>query len=164
MNPAEITIRHDLRPGDAGYIIYLHGWIYAQEYNYSTVFEAYVAKSFYDFLIHYDPAKDRLWVAEHDQKIVGCVGIVDRGERAQLRWFLLHPDARGIGLGKRLLQSAIDYCRARHFKTIYLATTDDLTQAIGMYTKAGFVQTTEKPNEGWRANLKELEFEMRLEE
>lgn len=158
----DIDIRHNVKPGDAGYITYMHGWIYKQEYNYSTAFEAYVAKSFYDFFLYYDANKDRLWVAEHNGEIIGCIGVVARGEKAQLRWFLLHPKYRGIGLGKRLLNEAIFYCREKHYKAIFLQTTNDLEQAIGIYTKAGFIRVAEKENNSWRDDLTELEFELTI--
>lgn len=162
IDPEEITIRHKIKPGDAGYITYMHGWIYKQEYNYSTAFESYVAQSFYEFLQNYDPELDRLWIAEHNGEIIGCVGIVNHGERAQLRWFLLHPDYRGIGLGKRLLKTALDHCRQKKYKSVYLDTTDDLEKAIAMYEKAGFIKVAEKENNSWREDLTELEFEMEL--
>ncbi|WP_052352862.1 GNAT family N-acetyltransferase [Neobacillus dielmonensis] len=160
----DISIRNQVRPGDAGYLTYMHGWIYNKEYNYTTVFEGYVAQSFYDFLMNYDPNRDRQWVAEHNNEIVGFIAILGHGERAQLRWFLLHPDYRGIRLGKHLLNEAIAYCRQKGFKTVYLDTTDDLDRAIGMYTRAGFVKVAEKENHTWSDHLMELEFELNLED
>lgn len=163
INPEDITVRHTAEPGDIGYITYMHGWIYKQEYNYTTAFEAYVAQSFYDFLLNYNADRDRLWIAEHNCGIIGSIGIVSRGDRAQLRWFLLHPDYRGIGLGMRLLNEAIAFCRKKGYKTVYLDTTDDLDKAIDMYTQAGFVKVAEKENHTWKDNLLELEFELGLE-
>lgn len=162
INPEDITIRHNVKPGDAGYITYMHGWIYKQEYNYTIAFEAYVAQSFYDFLLNYDTNKDRLWVAEHNNEIIGCIGVVGHDDRAQLRWFLLHPNYRGIGLGKRLLNDALVYCREKDYKVAYLDTTNDLETAISMYTRAGFVKVSEKENHTWSDELTELEFEMKL--
>lgn len=158
----DITIRTDIRPGDIGYITYMHGCIYQEEYEYSTVFEGYVAESFFEFIHNYNAAKDRLWCAEHSGKIIGCIGIAGHGERAQLRWFLLDPHYRGIGLGKKLLQESLNFAKAKNYKSIYLDTTNDLNKAINMYTKAGFVKVSEKPNNSWREDLTELEFEMQL--
>lgn len=158
----DITIRTDIHPGDAGYITYMHGWIYREEYDYSADFEAYVAQSFYKFLIDYNKDKDCLWCAEHNGNIVGCIGIAGSNERAQLRWFLLDPHYRGIGLGKMLLQKALDFAREKKYKSIYLDTTNDLEKAVSMYKKAGFVKTLEKDNNSWREGLTELEFEMNL--
>lgn len=158
----DITIRTDIRPGDIGYITYMHGWIYQEEYEYSSAFEGYVAESFHKFLINYNPEKDRLWCAEHNGNIIGCIGIKGFGESAQLRWFLLAPHYRGIGLGKKLLQESLDFVKEKNYTRVYLDTTNDLEKAINMYKKIGFAKKLEKPNNSWREGLTELEFEMKL--
>lgn len=162
INLEDITIRTDIRPGDIGYITYMHGWIYQEEYGYSTAFEGYVAESFHKFLINFNPEKDRLWCAEHNGNIIGCIGIASWEESAQLRWFLINPHYRGIGLGKKLLQEALDFVKEKNYKRVYLDTTNDLDKAINMYKKIGFVKKSEKPNNSWREDLAELEFEMKL--
>lgn len=97
----EISYRHTINPGDIGYIIYLHGYIYGNESNFSTDFEKYVIKTFYHFLENYSPEKDRIWMAEYNNKIVGCIAIQHQLQNeAQLRWFLLDPAFRGLGIGK----------------------------------------------------------------
>lgn len=158
----DISIRTEIKSGDAGYITFLHGSIYKEEYNYTTAFEAYVAQSFFDFLLHYNPQKDRLWCAEHNGRIIGCIGIVGHEEKAQLRWYLIDPLYRGMGLGKRLLNYALEFAKERGYKSIYLDTTSDLEKAIGLYKKAGFVKVSEKPNNSWREGLMEIEFSMNL--
>lgn len=162
INLEDITIRTDIRPGDIGYITYMHGWMYQEEYGYSTAFEGYVAESFHKFLINFNPEKDRLWCAEHNGNIIGCIGIAGWEESAQLRWFLINPHYRGIGLGKKLLQEALDFVKEKNYKRVYLDTTNDLDKAINMYIKIGFVKKSEKPNNSWREDLTELEFEMKL--
>ncbi|WP_461614926.1 bifunctional helix-turn-helix transcriptional regulator/GNAT family N-acetyltransferase [Clostridium sp. Marseille-QA1073] len=163
IKPEDISIRTDIRAGDTGYITYMHGWIYRKEYDYSTAFEGYVAESFYEFLLDYNPDRDRLWCAEHNGEIIGCIGIVGHQDKAQLRWFLLHPNYRGIGIGKELLNLALAFAREKGYKKAYLKTTNDLEKATSMYTKAGFVKSAEKENPSWRNDLTELEYEMNLE-
>ncbi|MDD4843641.1 MAG: helix-turn-helix domain-containing GNAT family N-acetyltransferase [Anaerotignum sp.] len=158
----DITIRNNLKPGDIGYIIYMHGWIYGNEYNYSSVFESYVAMSFYEYLQDYNSNPSRLWIAEHNHEIIGCIGVVGHDDRAQLRWFLLHPNYRGIGLGKRLLNEAMTFCRENSFRRAYLLTSNDLELAISMYQKVGFVKVAAKENNSWRSDLTELVFEIEL--
>ncbi|MEA4919675.1 MAG: helix-turn-helix domain-containing GNAT family N-acetyltransferase [Clostridiaceae bacterium] len=160
--PEDVTIRHDLRPGDAGCIIAMHARIYRAEYDYCTSFEGYVAQSFCEFLLNYNPERDRLWVAEHLGAPVGCIGVVNHGSRAQLRWFLLSSEYRGIGLGKKLMNMALDFCRQCGYDSVFLDTTSDLPLAISMYTKAGFVKISEKDNNVWREGVTELEFELKL--
>lgn len=107
--------------------------------------------------------KDRLWCAEHNGKIIGCIGVAAHGERAQLRWFLVDPLYRHIGLGKKLLHAAINFAKERGYKSIYLDTTSDLEKAIGLYTSVGFKKTGEKPNNTWREGVTELEYTMDLQ-
>ncbi len=158
----ELTVRNMIKFGDIGYLTYMHGWIYGREYHYSIVLEAYVAKTFYDFMTRYDPDGDRLWIVEHHKEIVVSIAIMGHGDKAQLRWFLLHPDYRGLGLGRRLLNDALEYCRSKGYRSVFLETTDDLHQAVSLYTKAGFVRVAAKENHVWADNVTELRLELKL--
>lgn len=103
-----IKIRHEIRPGDIGYVLYLHGLLYAEEYGLDHTFEADVAASLSEFYSTFEPSQDRLWLAENNGQITGTIAIVGRSElEAQLRWYLIHPTNRGLGLGKALLDEAI---------------------------------------------------------
>ncbi len=165
--PAEpdqkITIRSELRPGDVGYLIYLHGWIYAKECGYNHGFEKYVCKTFYDFFENYHPEKDRFWFAETDGALIGAIAIVGHSrEKAQLRWFILHPDYRGLGLGSTLLRQAMQYCREKGYRQVFLETTADQQTAIRIYTKAGFRKVAEHENNAWGKKLVEQTYELVL--
>lgn len=157
----EIKIRHDIQPGDVGYLIYLHGLTYARECGYNYQFEGYVAHTFHEFIEHYHPEKDRLWLAELDDEIVGSIAIVGHpGNLAQLRWFLIHPKARRAGLGKKLLDGALSFCRERKYSKVFLLTTSDQQTAIHMYTQAGFRKVTENPVELWGKKMMDLRYEL----
>ena len=159
----KVQIRCDLRPGDVGYLIHLHGWIYAEECGYNHMFEGYVCKTFYNFFENYNSDKDRLWFAEVDGKMVGAIAIVGHSEmRAQLRWFILHPSYRGMGLGKTLLNEAMKYCKEKPFKQVFLETTEDQKMAILMYLKLGFKKVSERENKAWGKNLVEQTYEINL--
>ncbi|TCL58645.1 MarR family transcriptional regulator with acetyltransferase activity [Hydrogenispora ethanolica] len=158
-----VIIRSELKPGDIGALIHLHGWIYAEECGYNHVFEGYVCKTFYHFLENYHPERDRVWFAEADGTMIGAIAIVGHSaEKAQLRWFILHPQYRGIGLGGKLLQEALQYCREKGFRTVFLETTADQQTAIRMYRKAGFQKVAEHPNHSWGKELVEQTFELVL--
>ncbi len=158
----DIIIRNEIHSGDIGYIIHMHGWMYLEECGYSREFEGYVIESFVKFASKYNPNKERLWCAEHNGNIIGCIAIVDGGTQARLRWFLIDPHYRKIGLGKKLFQEALSFAREKDYKSIYLSTTLDQETAIRMYTKAGFVKISEKENHSWRDNITELEYELKL--
>src|SRR5574341_894183 len=93
----DISIRTELRPGDIGYVIYLHGALYGAEYGYGIQFENYVAKGLCEFYEKYDPVRNRVWICEHNNRIIGFLLLMDRGQVAQLRYFLIEPEYRGIG-------------------------------------------------------------------
>ena len=93
---------------------------------------------------------------------MGSIAIVGHGDRAQIRWFLIDPRYRNIGLGKTLLTKAMAFAREKQYSEIFLYTTTGLDRALSMYEKAGFQLVSEKPNDIWRDGLKELEFAMKL--
>ncbi|WP_298713004.1 helix-turn-helix domain-containing GNAT family N-acetyltransferase [uncultured Chitinophaga sp.] len=159
----QVEIRSDIRPGDIGDIIALHGQLYAKEYGYDHRFEHYVMETIHDYMVHADPRRDRLWLATSLGRLVGVVAIQHReGRQAQLRWFLIRPEYRGIGLGKALMQQAMDFCRAQRFRKIYLLTTDQQSAAAALYKKWGFVKKESTPASLWGHDLYEERYELEL--
>jgi len=158
----DIAIRNELRPGDLGYLIHLHGKLYAAERGYGLGFETYVAKSLVEFMERHDPIMDRVWVCEHEGRMIGFLLAMDRGGVAQLRYFLIEPAYRGIGLGSRLIGLFLDFIKERGYRGAYLWTTDDLDTAIGLYERAGFVLVEEKKAEDFGQPLNERRYELKL--
>ncbi|RKF36852.1 GCN5 family acetyltransferase [Sphingobacterium siyangense] len=156
-----VTFREGLKPGDIGYIIHLHGNLYAKESGYSLRFEGYVAKTFYDFIEHYNPTYDKIWIAEYNQKIVGCVAIIQHNKNeGQLRWFLTHPMFRGAGIGSHLFKTALNYCKERKYKSVFLMTTNMQSIAVNMYKKAGFALTSSVESNLWGIQLYEERYDL----
>ncbi|WP_090607327.1 bifunctional helix-turn-helix transcriptional regulator/GNAT family N-acetyltransferase [Parapedobacter koreensis] len=159
----QVVFRDELCPGDIGYLIYLHGKLYAQESGYSQSFEGYVIKTFQEFLEQYDPDKNKIWLAVYRGEIVGCIAIVERPHNeAQLRWFLVHPIFRGTGIGRKLLEMALAYCRSKQYNRVYLLTTDVQQRAIAMYKRVGFQPTAAVEVEQWGKVLYEERYDLIL--
>jgi GNAT superfamily N-acetyltransferase len=146
MNLADITIRTELKAGDLGYVTYLHGKLYGAEYGYGRQFEMYVAKGLCEFAERYDPARSRIWACEDAGRMVGFLLLMERGEAAQLRYFLIEPAYRGIGLGSKLMGLYMQFLRECGYRQSYLWTTSELEQAAFLYKRAGFRLTEEKPS------------------
>ena len=172
----DISIRTELRPGDIGYAIFLHGALYSREYNYELQFESYVAKGLCEFYEKYNPARNRVWVCEHkrsnpadkrsspvdENKMVGFLLLMDRGESAQLRYFLIEPEYRGIGLGSKLMNLYMDFLHKCGYRQSYLWTTHELHIAIALYKRFGFQLTEEKESTAFGKPLTEQRYDLIL--
>ena len=159
----EPVIRTEMVPGDLGEIVRLHGVLYADEYGLDNTFEAYVAGPLSEFVLSKDRMGQRIWVVEVAGKVVGCIAIVRNAEGvAQLRWFILTPDTRGKGLGKRLMEEAVNYSREAGYRRIILWTFSELETAIALYKRWGFEKTEEKAHNLWGRDLVEEKYELVL--
>ena len=164
INPDDIKIRTELLPGDIGYITYMHGHLYHKEYNYSIAFETYVAAGLIEFHQHYDLARDCIWICEHRDKIIGFLLLMHRGESAQLRYFILDPAYRSIGLGKKLMDLYIECLRKNRYTSSYLWTTHEQLAAAHLYTRYGFKLTEEKESTAFGKLLKEQRYDLLIAE
>lgn len=140
-----IPIRDVLRRGDVEEVVRLHGALYSAEHGFDEGFERYVAEPLARFAASPTP-RERMWLAEREGRIVGCIAIVEASERdAQLRWFLVDPAVRRKGFGTALLDGAISFAREHGYRSIFLWTVSALAAAARLYAAAGFAKVEEKP-------------------
>jgi len=152
------------QPGDLGWIVQRHGALYSQEYGYDERFEALVAGIIAEFVKSFDPARERCWVAEKDGENVGSVMLVQKSKTiAKLRLLLVEPSARGMGIGRRLIEECIRFARQARYKKIRLWTQNELESARYLYEQAGFHLVSKQPHNSWsRNNLIAETWELKL--
>jgi GNAT superfamily N-acetyltransferase len=164
MSDAEIRIRALGTPGDLGWVVMAHGEVYAQEFGWNNEFEALVARIVADYANDPDPARAAAWIAELGGRRAGCIFCVPDSQQnaAKLRILLVHPDARGSGLGDRLVQTALEFAAAAGYERARLWTNDPLLAARRVYLRHGFQLTAEEPHHSFGVDLVGQTYELDL--
>lgn len=124
-------------PGGLGYVLASHGRLYHLEYGFTAEFDRYVCAGLARYL-EADQECSRVWLATSGGVPAGSIAIVAADREAQLRWFLVEPEARGRGLGRCLLEEALVFARGKGFTRVFLWTLDILPAARRLYQSAGF--------------------------
>ncbi|WP_057915333.1 helix-turn-helix domain-containing GNAT family N-acetyltransferase [Peribacillus muralis] len=144
---SEVLIR-PFQPGDVGYVAYLHGNLYDKTYKFGQRFEYYVMKGLTEFMNDTDGGE--LWIAEVNGEIAGSIAITKFSDTvAQLKWFVLNENYQGMGIGKKLIDTALNFSKKQNYLHVFLWTVSTLETARHLYRKYNFKLTEEKPNEEW---------------
>ncbi|MGC5563189.1 bifunctional helix-turn-helix transcriptional regulator/GNAT family N-acetyltransferase [Streptomyces sp. FR-108] len=151
----EDVLLREPRPGDLGWIVQRNAALYTAEYGWNTDYEGLVARIVADFAEDHDPHLERVWIAEVDGRQVGSVMCVrdEAPGTARLRLLLVEPDARGLGIGDRLVSACAEFARGVGYRELVLWTNDVLTSARRIYLRHGFVLVDEKPHRSFGADL-----------
>lgn len=156
-------VLRDPRPGDLGWVVQMHGEIYAREYGYTSAFEGLVAEVAGKFIRDFDPACEKGWMAEVDGERAGFACLVRKSATvAQLRLLILRPEARGLGLGGRLTDECIAFARAHGYRRIRLWTHRQLKAARAIYQGRGFTLVHGEPLAAYGRKLVSETWELRL--
>ena len=149
-----VTLRA-LVPGDMGWVIHRQAVLYAQEYGWDWTYEALIAKILGEFAASFDPAKEDGWIAERAGQILGSIFLMkgDAARVAKLRLLYVEPAARGLGIGRRLVDTCIARARGLGYRRLTLWTNDVLVAARRIYETSGFRLVQENPHRSFGKDL-----------
>jgi DNA-binding MarR family transcriptional regulator/GNAT superfamily N-acetyltransferase len=151
------------QPGDMGWVIHRHGALYAREYGWDETFEALVAEIAARFIRHFDATRERCWIAEREGEVAGSVFLVKQSATvAKLRLMYVEPDARGLGIGSRLVEECIRFARLVGYRKMVLWTNSVLRAARHIYQKAGFRLIRSEPHHSFGHDLVGETWELQL--
>ena len=154
-------------PGSIGRVAELHGTYYHDNWEFGLFFEAKVATDLSEFLSRFDKMRDGFWTAVMNGRVEGHItidGIHAVDEGAHLRYFIVSDALRGKGIGSRLINTAMDFCRQAGHKRVYLWTFEGLYPARHLYEKAGFALVEQRVGSQWGTRVNEQRFELLLDQ
>ncbi len=152
-------------PGAIGRVAELHAAYYSKAWDFGLYFEARVASELAEFMRRFDAGRDGFWTANHRGRVEGSIAIDGARastEGAHLRWFILSDALRGLGVGNRLMQQAIGFCREREYSRVFLCTFRGLDPARHLYEKFGFRLAQEIEGEQWGKRVLEQRYVLAL--
>src|SRR5215468_1112529 len=141
-------------PGDMGWIVHRQAMLYAEEYGWDGTYEALAAEIVAQFIKNYEPKRERCWIAEKDGARVGAVFVAKASDEvAKLRLLHVEPKARGLGIGKRLVEECIRFARHAGYQKITLWTQSILHAARRIYEQVGFRVAREEQHHSFGKDL-----------
>lgn len=149
---------------DVEYVIDRQLSLYETERHFtSEIWKKYLTQGVISLVEKFDPNKDCMFILECNGNSSGCIAITHTHEdTAQLRYFFLEPEVRGLGAGHKLLEMALDFCREKNYKHIFLWTVSAQETARNLYRKAGFELTETSQNSDWGVPVLEEKWDMDL--
>ena len=140
----------------------LHAVYYYDNWGFDLYFEMLIAEGMVAFMRDYDDTRDGIWTVSVDGQIEACIVIDGKKadtDGARLRLFIIGDKLRGQGLGRKLMQTAIDFCDNNGYARVTLGTFAGLDVARHLYESFGFELKHEEENTTWGNPVREQHFE-----
>jgi GNAT superfamily N-acetyltransferase len=157
-----VTVRRELRPGDVEALVRMHAAIYEGEYRLGGSFAPDVARDLEAAIERGWPQRGGVWIVEAGGEVAGSLALTEEpGAPARVRWFLLAPEVRGLGLGRRLLAELVAEADEAGHRVLCLVTFSELRTAARLYRSHGFEVTDSHEDDRWGRPLLLQRYERR---
>ncbi len=158
----DVSLRR-FRPDDAPWLGEQHSIHYARDEGFDDSFGRLVNDILADFIAHHDPVRERGWIACRGEQRLGSIFCVGQGPTtAKLRLFLLTPQARGRGLGKRMLTTCMAFARDAGYADMRLWTHESHRAACALYAASGWHLLESRPVHSFGVDLVEQSWRVDL--
>lgn len=149
---------------DLAFVISRQIHLYETEYGFTTAaWKAYVTDCVHKLADHFDARKDCLYILEYNGVPAGCIAVAHAGdETAQLRFFFVEAELRGLGAGRQLIDLALAFCREKQYRHVFLLTCDQLDAARHLYRENGFRITSTEVTSDWGTTIVEERWDLDL--
>lgn len=149
---------------DIAYVIDRQLSLYESERQFTTeIWKNYLTQGVISLVEKFDPEKDCMFILECDNNASGCIAITHSDDNvAQLRYFFLEPELRGLGVGTGLLNTALEFCRQKKYSHVFLWTVSAQESARILYKNAGFKITETSENDNWGTPVLEEKWDLDL--
>ena len=161
----DVEIRRGYFPGSIGLVLELHARYYHAHWGFGVLFEAQLASGLAEFFGRYDELRDGFWTAAVAGRVEGSItidGVHAADTGAHLRWFIMSDALRGKGVGTRLIHTAVDFCRDKRYRRVFLRSFAGLDAARHLYEKIGFELVDEHPGVQSGTEVIQQRFELSL--
>jgi DNA-binding MarR family transcriptional regulator/GNAT superfamily N-acetyltransferase len=161
--PAVPYILRPHQPGDIGWVTHRQGVLYNEEYGWDETCEAFLAGILSQFILRFNPKRERSWIAERDGEIVGSVFCAEKTKSvAVLRLLYVEPSVRGLGIGTRLVGECARFAKRAGYKKLTLWTNSVLHSARRIYERASFRLVESKAHHSFGHDLVGQTWELSL--
>lgn len=149
-------------PGALGRVAEMHAEYYHRHWGFGLFFEAKVATELAAFLCRFEKGRDGFWTLLNGGHVEGAIaidGLKGATTGAHLRWFIVSPELKGSGWGRRLITEAVSFCDRQAYPRIGLWTFAGLDAARHLYEAFGFRLVSQGEGEQWGTRVVEQHFE-----
>lgn len=157
----QLEIKTGYFPGIIGRAAQMHADYYSELVSFGEVFESAVAGGLSEFVLRLNNPVNEIWSVHSIGRILGSISIDGEdlgGGKGHLRWFILEDEIRGSGMGKKLMDQAVEFCDQSGFKETHLWTFKGLDAARSLYERYGFILVEERPGSQWGKKVVEQQF------
>jgi len=154
-------------PGVVGKITEIHAVYYHEHWGFDISFETQVGSELSEFIRKFDDSSDGLWVATKDGIFAGSIAVDGQNahtDGARLRWFIVAPEFQNAGIGKKLISQAVEFCKMKKYRKVFLWTFEGLDAARRLYELEKFRLSEVHNVDQWGRHIKEQKFELILQD